>query len=197
MAREKFSGYVKILFLTFLFMCFADFVSAPTKDYFLRRSMITDASEFWELRHKKSEFNRFVADLGRRESGNNWLSVNSIGCFGEWQFKESTLHYLGFRQITLRKFKKDPDIFPRELQRKVLGALIKVNEALLKDYESYIGDTIRGVIVTKSGLLAAAHLGGARSVKLFLSSGGRMDKEDSLGTSVSNYMKKFSFYDID
>jgi len=68
---------------------------------------------------------------------------------------------------------------------------------LLKDYEQYIGKTIRGVTVTKSGMIAAAHLGGAKSVRLFLTSGGKLDKEDTLGTAVSNYMKKFSFYDIE
>jgi hypothetical protein len=26
--------------------------------------------------------------------------------------------------------------------------------------------------------------------------GGRLDKKDTLGTAISNYMRKFSFYDI-
>jgi len=30
--------------------------------------------------------------------------------FGEWQFEESTLKFLGYRKITLRKFKKNPEI---------------------------------------------------------------------------------------
>ena len=45
----------------------------------------------------------------------------------------------------------------------------------------YIGETIKGVTVTKSGMIAAAHLGGARSVKLFLTSNGKLDKADVLG----------------
>jgi hypothetical protein len=66
----------------------------------------------------------------------------------------------------------------------------------LKDYEHYIGKTVGGVEVTKSGLIAASHLGGARSVKLFLKSDGRIDKKDVLGTSVCNYMRKFKDYDL-
>jgi hypothetical protein len=197
MRKEKFSAYMKILFLTMFFMCLRQGVSAPTKDYPMRRMMIRDATKFAERIHHESEFNRFVNDLGRRESGNNWLSVNCIGCFGEWQFAESTVHYLGYKHVTLNKFKKDPEVFPPELQRKVLESLIKVNLVLLKDYEYYIGETIAGVTVTKSGLIAAAHLGGAGSVKLFLTSDGKLDKKDTLGTAISNYMKKFSFYDID
>ena len=197
MRKKIFSAYMKILFLLFLFMCMGQSVSAPTKDYHLKRLMFIYAAEFAERMHHESEFSRFINDLGYRESANNWKSINFIGCFGEWQFAESTIHYLGFKQVTLKKFRKDPNVFPRDLQVKALESLIKVNLFLLRDYEHYIGDTIKGVIVTKSGLIAASHLGGARSVKLFLASDGRLNKQDALGTSVGNYMKKFSFYDLD
>ncbi|HAX93777.1 MAG TPA: hypothetical protein DCY25_07520 [Bacteroidales bacterium] len=196
MSLRKFSANMKILYLMLFFMCLASGASAPTKGYALRRMMIVDATRMWDKKYRASEFERFIDDLGKRESGNNWLSVNCIGCFGEWQFKESTVQYLGFKQVTLKKFKKNPEIFPPALQRSALESLIKVNMALLKDYERYIGLTINGVTVTRSGMIAAAHLGGAKSVRLFLTSGGRLDKKDTLGTAISNYMKKFSFYDI-
>lgn len=197
MRKKRFSAYMKILFLTLFFMCLVQLVSAPTKDFTLRTLMIRNAMKYLENRHHELEFLRFINDLGRRESGNNWQCVNIIGCFGEWQFAESTVQFLGFKNVTLKKFKANPYIFPRELQWKVLESLIKVNLVLMKDYEHFIGDTIKGVPITKSGMIAAAHLGGARSVKLFLTSDGRLDKEDVLGTAVSNYMKRFSFYDID
>ncbi len=197
MRKKRFSAYMKILFLTLFFMCLVQLVSAPTKDFTLRTLMIRNAMKYLENRHHELEFLRFINDLGRRESGNNWQCVNIIGCFGEWQFAESTVQFLGFKNVTLKKFRANPYIFPRELQWKVLESLIKVNLVLMKDYEHFIGDTIKGVPITKSGMIAAAHLGGARSVKLFLTSDGRLDKEDVLGTAVSNYMKRFSFYDID
>jgi hypothetical protein len=197
MRKKRFSAYMKILFLTLFFMCLVQLVSAPTKDFPLRTLMIRNAMKYLENRHHELEFLRFINDLGRRESGNNWQCVNIIGCFGEWQFAESTVQFLGFKNVTLKKFRANPYIFPRELQWKVLESLIKVNLVLMKDYEHFIGDTIKGVPISKSGMIAAAHLGGARSVKLFLTSDGRLDKEDVLGTAVSNYMKRFSFYDID
>lgn len=197
MGKKIFSVYMKILFLTLLFMCLMQGVSAPTKGYSQRRMMIADATKLAERIHHKNEFNRFINDLGRRESANNWMCINLIGCFGEWQFAESTIHYLGFKQVTLKKFRKNPEIFPPALQRSALESLIKVNLVLMKDYDHYIGETIKGVTISKSGMIAAAHLGGARSVKLFLTSGGKLDKADALGTRVSNYMKKFSFYDLD
>ena len=188
---------VKKMFLVILF-CFVSVIcSAPVIDFRLKLTKFNLISAEVKREYHESEFTRFINDLGYRESANNWKSVNFIGCFGEWQFAESTIHYLGFKQVTLKKFRKDPNVFPRELQVKALESLIKVNLFLLRDYEHYIGDTIKGVIVTKSGLIAASHLGGARSVKLFLASDGRLNKKDALGTSVGNYMKKFSFYDLD
>jgi hypothetical protein len=145
----------------------------------------------------ESEFSRFINDLGLRESGNNWLSINSIGCFGEWQFDESTLKFLGYRRITLMKFKKDPEIFPRELQLQVLKTLIKVNLLILADYERFIGDSINGVVITKSGMIAASHLGGAGSLEKFLDSKGKINRKDIFGTSIFDYLKKFRCYELE
>jgi hypothetical protein len=170
---------------------------APVKDFHMKIDIILRAARHIDMTYHESEFTRFINDLGKRESGNNWMSVNCIGCFGEWQFAESTVQYLGYRQVTLKKFRRDPAIFPREMQRRVLESLIKVNLALLRNYESFIGDTINGVVITKSGMIAASHLGGARSLKLFLTSGGHINKEDVLGTSVCDYIKKFSYYDLE
>jgi hypothetical protein len=196
MGKNAFSAYMKIVFLTYIFISISRIVVAPGIDFHLKARILTSGSEYVDMRYHQAEYSRFIKDLGRRESGNNWLCVNRIGCFGEWQFAESTVQYLGFKSITLKKFKKNPDIFPPELQRKVLESLIKVNLVLLKDYDHFIGDTIDGVKITKSGLIAASHLGGAQSVKLFLESNGRIDKQDVFGTSVFDYIRKFHSYDL-
>ena len=196
MGKNAFSVNVKIVFLTYIFISISRIVTAPGIDFHLKAKILIAGTEYVDMRYHEAEFSRFIKDLGRRESGNNWLCINIIGCFGEWQFAESTVQYLGFKNVTLKKFKKNPDIFPPELQRKVLESLIKVNLVLLKDYEHYIGDTIDGVKITKSGLIAASHLGGAQSVKLFLASKGRIDKEDILGTSVFDYIRRFHDYDL-
>ena len=154
----------------------------------LKVNKFRNISDYANKRFHESEFSRFIDDLGYSESKNNWLCVNRIGCFGEWQFAESTLHFLGYKKITLKKFKSDPGIFPRELQRKALESLIKVNLSLLRDYKHFVGDTINGVIITKSGMIAASHLGGARGLKLFLGSNGRINRKDALGTTMPDYL---------
>ena len=182
--------------LTILLILISHICSAPAVDFRLNLIKFKSLSEDVDEKHHDSEFLRFMDDLGYRESHNNWLSVNRIGCFGEWQFAESTLNYLGYRTITLKKFKANPNIFPRELQKEALEALIKVNLSYLAKYEHFIGDSIRGIVITKSGMIAACHLGGAGSLKRFLKSNGKINKKDVLGTSIYGYLKKFCYYDL-
>lgn len=184
----------RLFILLWLFVPHSHVCTAPGIDLHLKFARFRNLYDLVDRKYKEVEFSRFISALGKMESGNNWLSVNTIGCFGEWQFAESTLHFLGHKNITLRKFKSDPDIFPRELQQRVLESLIKVNLNYLRGYEHFIGDTIRGIVITKSGMVAASHLGGAGSLQLFLKSGGRVNKEDVLGTSILDYLKKFACY---
>ena len=188
---------MKKILIVVIFLYVSDICSAPVIDFRLKLHRLNLVTAELEKRFHDSEFTRFINNLGWRESGNNWVSVNRIGCFGEWQFAESTLKYLGFRKITLKSFKKDPFIFPRELQEEALKSLIRVNLIYLKDYEHFKGVTIKGILITKSGMIAASHLGGAGSLKKFLNSGGKVNKKDVLGTSVSDYLKKFSSYELE
>lgn len=185
------------VFLTILIILTPQICSAPILDFRLNMLRFLSVSEYVKIKFHESEFSRFVNDLGYRESGNNWLSVNRIGCFGEWQFAESTLKYLGFRNITLKKFKANPDIFPKELQLKALMTLIEVNLGYLEDYEHFIGNSIKGVEITRSGMIAASHLGGAGSLIKFLNSNGKINKKDIFGTSIHDYLNKFCNYKLE
>lgn len=142
------------------------------------------------------EFNRFINHLGYKESSNDWKIINSIGCMGEYQFAYKTLKHLGYDYITPKRFKQDPNIFPLDLQQKVLKELIYVNTIGLIPYEEYIGLTIKDVIISKAGLIGAAHLGGIGSVKLYLTSFGVIDKRDKYGTKISDYIREFSLYSL-
>ena len=66
---------------------------------------------------------------------------------------------------------------------------------IAKEIEKYSGRVINGVKITESGIIAAAHLGGAGSVKKFLKSNGRNGFKDGFGTSLRSYMKKFAGYE--
>ncbi len=186
----------KVLLTIFLIFIF-HICTAPIIDSRLTTLKFKSVSENVKKDYYESEFSRFINDLGHRESGNNWLSVNRIGCFGEWQFSESTLRYLGYSKITLKKFKGNPAIFPKELQLKALKTLIGINLKYLADYEHFIGNSIKGVVITRAGMIAASHLGGAGSLQVFLNSNGTINRKDVLGTSIYDYLKKFDNYDLE
>jgi hypothetical protein len=148
---------------------------------------------------QQAEYNRellrFADYLGYKESRNDILAINTIGCFGCFQFQQTTLQFLGY-QITLADFKSNPDIFPYEKQIEALRALLAVNSILLEPFKDYIGKEINGTVITKSGLLAGCHLAGIGGVRKYLLSNGKTDKKDCYGTHISKYVKEFAGFNI-
>lgn len=145
---------------------------------------------------REAELRRFLLALAIRESANNWKSINSYNYIGKYQFGIAALKEVGLGHITPRKFKENPHIFNEELQDVAAKALMQRNEYYLRDVMWMIGKTIGGIEITKSGLLAAAHLGGAGGVKSFLKSQGKKDFKDGYGTPISSYLKKFAEFRI-
>jgi len=183
----------KIVILTILIFIF-NLCTAPNLSDKLKenhKKFAISEIKRWEW---EKEFDRWKKDLGFKESSRDWTIYNEIGCIGTYQFQVATLEFLGYSGITFEKFKTNPEIFPAELQEEVLRALISYNERALKQFEQYIGQTIRGVLITQSGLLAAAHLGGIGGVKSFLIN--NKNPHDMFGTSVSDYLQKFQGYNI-
>lgn len=132
----------------------------------------------------------FLTDLGNRESSGRYGVVNSLGYMGKYQFGMSTLRGLGYK-VSREEFINSP-----ELQEKAMLSLLKHNKHILRNYTPfYEGDTLYDVPISESGLLAAAHLAGPGRVKRFLNYG--VDFEDAYGTKMTDYMKKFSGYNLD
>jgi len=63
-----------------------------------------------------------------------------------------------------------------------------------KYIDKYEGEIVHGVLVTESGLLAAAHLGGAGSVKKWFRTG--KVRKDGNGVKITTYMERFSGYEL-
>ena len=66
---------------------------------------------------------------------------------------------------------------------------------LKKQIEKYCGQTINGVYITESGVLAAAHLAGQGNVKKFFRRG--YEFKDGFGTKMTTYMAQFGGYYLD
>lgn len=131
----------------------------------------------------------FKQALAVKESAGLYDLVNSYGYMGKYQFGKSTLRNVGVYDC--KNFLKNP-----ELQEKAILALLSINKwELRKEIKNYSGRVINGIKITESGLLAAAHLAGASSVKSYLKSNGRNGFKDGFGTSLKSYIKKFNGFD--
>ncbi len=131
----------------------------------------------------------FKEALAFKESGGNYFSVNTYGYLGKYQFGKGTLKMIGITNAS--QFLKNP-----KLQEKAFVANVARNKWILRrDIKNFVGKRINGIIVTESGILAAAHLAGPGSVKKYLRSYGLDNFADGNGTTISYYMKRFSGYD--
>ena len=137
------------------------------------------------------DHNRFLDDIGFRESSNNYHAVNQFGYLGRYQFGRRTLNALGFEEVSNREFLENESI-----QEEAMYALLLHNKKILRrQITKYVGTTIAGVYITESGLLAAAHLAGPGNVRKFLRKG--YEFKDGNGTKMTSYMKLFSDYRLE
>lgn len=131
----------------------------------------------------------FKQAVAIKESQGLYKLVNRFGYMGKYQFGKSALRSLGIKNS--KDFLNNP-----RLQERAFKALLSKNKwELRKEIHRFDGHVIKGVKITESGLLAAAHLAGANSVKNFLNSNGKRAFKDGFGTSLKSYIKRFGGYD--
>jgi integrating conjugative element protein (TIGR03758 family) len=154
----------------------------------------------------------FLHDLGVRESGLKPAKVNGYGYTGLFQMGEAAMIDAGYYKSdgtakndwkgvftgkngisSLNDFKNNPDA-----QIKAIADYEAVQWNVIQNLglSSYIGQTINGVQITQSGLIAGAHLVGYGGLQKYLSSNGTKDVPDGNGTPISQYIQKFGGYTI-
>ncbi|QSB28237.1 peptidoglycan-binding protein LysM [Flavobacterium sp. CLA17] len=190
-----------IVIITFLSLGFKPF-NLKTKPWFLIEK--TDGSEYLLPSQEKDDYPNlnlnipytgnhligFKEAVAFKESQGKYRLVNSLGYMGKYQFGSKALRAIGIQND--KAFLKDP-----ALQEKAFIALLSKNKWILRnEIEKYEGKVINGVEITESGILAAAHLGGAGSVKNFFKNRGNRRFRDAYGTSLRSYMKAFGGYDL-
>ena len=134
--------------------------------------------------------NKFLDEVGFRESSNNYKAVNQFGYLGKYQFGRKTLNAIGFKAISNYEFLSNP-----EIQEEAMLVLLQKNKhTLRREIKKYVGETVNGIYITESGILAAAHLGGAGNVRKFFRKGHEF--EDGNGTKMTSYMIRFADYNL-
>ena len=132
----------------------------------------------------------FLYDMAERESSNRYHVVNQYGYMGAYQFGSQTLKDLGYK-VTRKEFLNSPT-----LQEEAMLKLLKANKhTLRRQIKKYDGKLVNGVLVTESGLLAAAHLVGAGSVRKWIRNG--KVYKDGNGVTLVSYLKRFNGYYLD
>ena len=132
----------------------------------------------------------FLYDMAKRESSNRYDVVNQYGYMGAYQFGSQTLKNLGYK-VTRKEFLSNPI-----LQEEAMLKLLKANKhTLRRQIKKYDGKLVNGVLVTESGLLAAAHLVGAGTVRKWVRNGKKYT--DGNGVDLTSYLVKFNGYYLD
>ena len=138
------------------------------------------------------DFVGFKEFLGFYESGSDYKKINSLGYLGKYQFGRSTLKVLRIKKI-------DNFINIPELQEKAFLMNVMRNKWILRrEIERFRGKKINNILITESGIIAAAHLSGPGNVKKFLRNNcnNNLDFKDINGTKISDYIRIFRNYDI-
>lgn len=160
----------------------------------------------------------FASALVERESGGRPTVVNSFGYAGLYQFGAPRLAELGIYQPgggenldtwsrtsveetgkwsgrfaipghpevrTLTDFLSNP-----AAQRAAYNLHVAQigQQITARGLDRYIGQTVKGTLVTREGIVAMAHLGGIGGAERFLTSGGEYDPGDSNETRLSSYL---------
>lgn len=151
----------------------------------------------------KNELRPFMFAVSKRESNNQHNVVNRYGYLGKYQFSPATLWSLGKKyRVTRDQFLRNED-----LQDSAMVEYMRVNSRILEDLiDRFDGSYFKGIYITRSGLLAGAHLIGPFGLKAYFYKSYRVkDKhgnwirpkiKDANGTSVEEYLIKFSNYNL-
>jgi hypothetical protein len=136
------------------------------------------------------DLNKFMKDLGHRESTGRYYAVSKKGYLGKYQFHINTLNDIGI-QTSKKEF-----LVNETLQDSALVLLLKHNKKILQPHiVKHSGKVVNDVEITESGILAAAHLVGAGSVRRYFNSG--INKKDGNGVRLTDYLTKFSGYELE
>ncbi|WMJ69519.1 hypothetical protein [Stenotrophomonas sp. 24(2023)] len=174
----------------------------------------------------------FLTKLFASEGGGDPKIINQYGYIGKYQFGEDALTDLGYFKTDGKKHADANGNFFQDwvgtwtgkngaTSREVFLNNVSIQDQAGVDWvrllcrngkkygaDKYIGQTINGVLVTESGMIAAAHLKGYGSGKpedgkwkykgvlAFLRTGGTVDGADANGTKVSSYMRKFAGFEL-
>ena len=191
----------KLISFTLLFFTIGITLPPPNLNYnddYIKTLVLSPSNgyDFDKIAYKipftTRDFVGFKEFLGFYESGSDYKKINSLGYLGKYQFGRSTLKVLRIKKI-------DNFINIPERQEKAFLMNVMRNKWILRrEIERFRGKKINNILITESGIIAAAHLSGPGNVKKFLRNNcnNNLDFKDINGTKISDYIRIFRNYDI-
>lgn len=155
----------------------------------------------YELERDRAEYLRTYEDFKRSlaylESSDDWRKYNPYGFIGKYQFGKAALDATGYGHVRFLDFIQNPEVFPESDQERAMDRLLRLNEQVLSPFiQEFTGLLfLDSIEITRTGLLAAAHLAGPGNVKRFLESEGSYNPRDRMGTRLSDYLSGFAHLD--
>lgn len=158
------------------------------------------------------KFQDFLNALGQKESSGSYTTVNRANYLGKYQFGEAALTDAGFYKTDSTPKTNDWQskswtgkmgitskaafLASPAAQEAAIQTLMDKQHTYIKDILQYDGQTLNGVALTVSGMLAGAHLVGWSKVVDFVKGGCTgTPPVDGNKTSVVEYITKFGGYD--
>ncbi|MGD9800242.1 MAG: hypothetical protein AB7F91_06105 [Parvularculaceae bacterium] len=163
------------------------------------------------------DINDFYAALAQRESGGNAGVENTFGYLGLYQMGEPAMMDATWYDETAPNETSRNDWIGAWLSRaQAQGVTSKASylakpaaqDVAVRRYHSrvagyisalglldYEGQTVNGIVITRSGLLAACHLLGCGTVRDYLESPGGGTPADAYGTTIEEYLSLFANYE--
>ncbi len=133
----------------------------------------------------------YAERIAKQESGFDEESISKSGLYiGLYQIGDLALKDIGmYPEISVKKFTNDRSTFPVDKQREALFRIAEKNEQYLyKLIRKYDGRIVGGHLITRAGILAAAHHIGATAVREFLVSGGDVVRADGNGVKMTKFI---------
>ncbi|MFT3950864.1 MAG: RHS repeat-associated core domain-containing protein [Oscillospiraceae bacterium] len=150
-------------------------------------------------------FRSFLNALSISESSGNYKAKNEYGYLGRYQMGNLSLQEAELMDSSgswtsyangLGIFCEDDFLNSKPVQNLAIAKAMAKSWSYIVSYglDKYIGKTKFNVTITESGLLAAAHLIGAKGLKDALKNNN--DTADANGTTVSKYLSLYAGYNI-
>lgn len=160
-----------------------------------------------DINVNKKTFQEFRQALGEKESACGYDVVNPYGYMGKYQIGGLALQDIGFKDAEGKwteeagKYgvKSDNDFLNNpNAQEVAFDLIIKNNLKYIENYglDKYLNQTVDGVFITESGLVAASHLVGAGGLNKAFENGDLDSVKDGNGVSAKDYIQLFGGYDI-